>query len=201
MTRIIHLSVSHADIQSPLPYYAGKARVENILADSGIPHSILRPTLIFGEEELLVGNITWLLKKMPVFVIAGDGKYRLQPIFVKDLAQLALRESQKNGDRVINAAGPEVFKYIELIELLSEIVKSKALLIKAPPWLALALAKLLSLFLRDVLLTKDELEGLIEEHLYIGPDYIEGSQFSDWAKENAHLLGGHYSNELARHHQ
>lgn len=199
--RIIHLSVSHADINSSLPYYSGKAKVEKILADSGVPYSILRPTLIFGEEELLVNNIAWLLKKLPIFVIPGSGEYRLQPIFVKDLAQLALRESNEKGGRVINAAGPEVLEYLELIQLLAQVVNSQARLIKAPPWLSLALAKLLSLFLRDVLLTQDELAGLIEDRLYIGSDHIKGRKFSDWAKNNAHLLGQRYTNELARHHQ
>lgn len=199
--RIVHLSVSNAELDAPLPYYAGKAKVEEILKRAGPSYSILRPTLIFGEEELLLNNIAWLLRKLPIFVIPGDGSYRIQPIFVKDLAQLALRESTEKGTRLINAAGPQVLRYSEIIQLLMQAVGSRARIMYSHPRSAILLARLLGLFLNDVLLTQDELDGLIQERLFVGPDHIDGIRFSDWAANNAHLLGSHYSNELSRHHQ
>lgn len=199
--RIVHLSVSNPDPASKLPYYAGKAEVEALLIQSGLPHSILRPTLIFGEEELLVNNIAWLLRKLPLFPIPRAGGYRLQPIYVRDLAQLALNEAQQQGHRTLNAAASEVLSYYHLVKTLRDVVGSRALLLHVSPGTAIFLAKLLGPLLRDVLLTRDELHGLMEERLYVGKDCIEGTRFTAWARENADLLGRRYTNETQRHHR
>jgi uncharacterized protein YbjT (DUF2867 family) len=199
--RIIHLSVSNADLDSELPYYSGKAKVENALMKLGPGISILRPTLIFGDEELLLNNIAWLLRKLPIFVIPVNGEYRLQPIYIKDLANLALRESKERGNRIIDAAGPEVLSFSDLIQKLIELTKSRTLRLHLPPRIAILLAKLLSVFLKDVLLTMDELQGLMQEKLYVGDDRIDGLKFSEWARQHAHKLGLSYTNELNRHHQ
>lgn len=199
--RILHLSVSNPDPASELPYYAGKAEVERLLAQSGLPHSILRPTLIFGEEELLLNNIAWLLRKMPLFPIPRAGGYRVQPIYVCDLAQLALHEAQQEGNRVVNAAASEILSYYQLVKIVRDAVGSRALLVHVSPGTAIFLAKLLGPLLRDVLLTRDELDGLMQERLYVGDDCIDGAPFTDWARENAHLLGRSYTNEIRRHHQ
>jgi NADH dehydrogenase len=199
--RIIHLSVSNPSFDSELPYYAGKARVEELLEESGLAHSILRPTLIFGEEELLVNNIAWLMRKMPLFPIAGDGTFRLQPIYVRDLAKMALEEANKKTNRILNAAASEVLSYRQLLEILKRISNSRSLFFQVPPWIAIALARLMSFVLRDVLLTRDELDGLMQERLYVGDECTKGVEFSRWAQENRQLLGRKYTNEISRHHQ
>ncbi len=199
--RIVHLSVSNPDTNSELPYYAGKAKVEHLLRESGVPHSILRPTLIFGEEELLVNNIAWLIRKAPLFVVPGDGQYCVQPIYVRDLAALALREAQESENHEVNAAAGEVLTYGDMIHFLKDLIGSETWLLYVPPAIAIGMARLLSIMLRDVLLTHDELDGLMQERLYVGDACIEGLAFSDWARENAQLLGAYYTNEIQRHHQ
>ena len=198
--RIVHLSVSNPDADSSLPYYRGKAQVEAMIRDSELSYAILQPTLIFGEEELLVNNIAWLLRRLHAFIIPGDGKYRLQPIYVEDLAEIAAEQASEKNNAVIPAGGPDVLSFEELIRFLSEVMGIRIAVLKATPSIALGLSKALSLLLQDVLLTKDELDGLMEERLYVGENALGRTGFRDWARANAQLLGGGYTNELKRHH-
>ena len=89
--RIVHVSITNPSIESPLPYFRGKALVEYALAQSGVPYSIVRPTWIFGgERDVLVNNIAWILRRMPVFALPGDGTYPVQPVHVDDLARICI---------------------------------------------------------------------------------------------------------------
>lgn len=198
--RIVHLSVSNANAASDLPYYSGKAAVEELIQRSGLSYCILRPTLIFGDEEVLVNNIAWLLRRLPVFAIPGDGEYRLQPIYVEDLAQLALQNAQSAENITLDAGGPEVFTYTELVRLLRELLGRRTLLVHLPPELLVQLARLLGFLLGDVLLTRQELLGLMREHLYVGLPGAGQTSFAAWARQHAQTLGRSYANELRRHH-
>ena len=198
--RFVHLSVSNPDLDSKLPYYRGKAEVEALIRASGLSYAILQPTLIFGEEELLVNNIAWLLRHFPLFPIPGDGSYRLQPIYVEDLARAVARIAGDTRDETLPAGGPEILSFAALIERLAELVGSRALRPRVPPGLALLGARALSIVLGDVLLTRDELQGLMEERLYVGQPTMGKTAFTDWAREHASALGAQYTNELKRHH-
>ena len=113
--RVIHISITNPSEQSPWAYFRGKALLERALRETGLPHSILRPALVFGDEGILVNNLAWLLRRFPVFGLFGDGRYRLRPIHVADLARLAVCEGQETGSRTIDAVGPESFEFRELV--------------------------------------------------------------------------------------
>lgn len=198
--RIVHISVSNADMRSLLPYYRGKAQVEEIVKASKLSYAILQPTLIFGKEEVLVHNIAWLLRHFPAFAVAGDGKYRVQPVFVEDLAELAAKAAGSRRNEVLPAAGPEVYTFLELVQLLRQAVGSRALIMKTPPWLTLLMAKAIGLLVGDIALTREELQGLMEERLYVGKAGLGATRFSEWAQANKDSLGLFYRNELKRHH-
>jgi uncharacterized protein YbjT (DUF2867 family) len=198
--RIIHISVSNPDIRSSLPYYRGKAEVEQIVQSSKMSWAILQPTLIFGTEEVLAHNIAWLLRHFPIFAIGGDGHYRVQPIFVEDLAKMAANAASTTRNEVLPAAGPEVYTFTEFIDLIKKVVGSRALVLRTAPWLTLLMAKLVGLLLGDITLTREELQGLMEERLYVGEPALAPTRLSDWARENRANLGLFYRNELKRHH-
>ena len=82
--RIVHVSITHADPASPYPYFSGKAAVETCLRDLGVPHAIARPSILFGGDGVLLNNIAWLLRRLPVFAVGGRGDYRVRPIHVDD---------------------------------------------------------------------------------------------------------------------
>src|SRR3989442_5900057 len=97
--RIVHISVTNAEATSSLPYFKGKGLVEEAIKRSGLSYAIIRPTLIFGQEDVLLNNIAWFLRRMPGFGIPADGSYRVQPVFVEDVADLAVFAGSQNEER------------------------------------------------------------------------------------------------------
>ena len=85
--RIVHFSVTNVSSGSALPYFRGKAQVEDMLVGLGIPYAIIRPTLVFGVGDLLLNNMAWALRRFPVFPVYGNGDYPVQPVYVEDLEE------------------------------------------------------------------------------------------------------------------
>ncbi len=201
--RIIHLSVTNPSIDSPYPYFRGKAKVEEHLKASGIPYSIVRPALIFEKEDILLNNISYLLRKFPVFGIFGDGSFKVQPISQKDLAEIVIDECAQSQNRIVDAVGPETLTFLEMVELMKAAVRSKALIIKFPGvlrWIPFTLSKVLGFFMRDVLLTRYEMEALRDNLLYTESPPLGKTRFSKWIKENTNL-GTRYAHEIKRHYR
>lgn len=198
--RVVHISITNPDSSSPLPYFRGKAVLEEEIRKASFSHAIVRPTVVFSVEDILINNIAFLLRKLPLFIIPGAGQYRLQPIYVEDLARIAVEAAHSSGDIVIDAVGPETFSFKELVHLLAKAVRSRAVILQAPPGLALAAARILGAVFRDVVLTRDELEGLTGS-LLISQSAPTGSTcLSSWLADNAGVLGSRYASELNRHY-
>lgn len=198
--KIVHISITNPSLDSPLPYFRGKAELESALIQSGLRYAILRPTVIFGLEDILINNIAWLLRHMPVFAVPGSGAYRLQPVFVEDVAQLAVRSACDPADSVRDAVGPEIFSFDELVRLIGRGVGSRTRLVHVPPSVALALSATLGLFVRDRILTREEIEGLMAGLLVSSAPPTGESRFSDWLAAHADALGASYSSEIERHY-
>ena len=199
--RIVHISITNASLESKLPYFKGKADVEQAIIRSGIPYAIIRPAIIFGPEDILVNNIAWLLRRLPVFIIPGNGDCLVQPVFVDDLATLAVDAAQSGGNPVIDAVGPEVYTFHELVRLIDQVVESRAKLVHLPPAVALLGSKLLGLMVKDVLLTRDEVDGLLSNLLVTTCPGTAPTKLSDWLYENASGVGTRYASELSRHYK
>ena len=151
--RVVHISITNATEDSPMPYFRGKALVERALRESGLSYAILRPTLIFGREDILLNNIAWLLRKFPVHPIAGSGDYRVQPISVEDLAEIAVRLARESGNVEIDAVGPEVLTYREMVQLVKEKIGASSRLVSVGRTAAMLGARMMGLLVRDVVLT------------------------------------------------
>lgn len=199
VSRIVQVSVTRCSLDSPLPYYRGKARQEEALRSSGVPFTIVRPTLVFGREDLLVNNIAWLLRTFPVFPLFGSGSYRVQPVFAGDLAELAVEAALGEPGRTFDAVGPETFTFEELVRLLASAVGSRARIVRVPPALGIAAGRLVGLFLRDVVLTRDELRGLMDEKLTSEEAPNAPTRFTEWLRAHRAEVGTAYTSELARH--
>ncbi len=199
MERIVHISVTHASTQSDLPYYHGKGIQENLLKECGVAYTIVRPTLVFGKEDILVNNIAWLLRRFPVFPIMGSGSYRLQPVFVGDLAQIAVQYAAGPAGITVDATGPETFTFEQLVRLIALKMNRKVWFVKMPPAAGIFLGRIIGFFLRDVLLTGNELKGLMAELLTSSQEPNAPTRFSDWLEENRDTVGSAYSSEVARH--
>ncbi|MHB8695455.1 MAG: SDR family oxidoreductase [Solirubrobacteraceae bacterium] len=198
--RIVHLSITNPSLQSPLPYFRGKALVENALAQSGVPYAIVRPTWIFGgQRDVLTNNIAWILRRMPVFALPGDGTYPVQPVHVEDLARICVDAGNADGDIVLDAAGPETMQFRDLVTLVRAAVNANAPILHIPPPIMAAAARALGLVMRDVVLTGDEIRGLMAGLLVSHAPALGRIAFSQWLHEHRTSVGRSYANELRRH--
>lgn len=193
--KIVHISIAHPSLDSSLPYYKGKALTEQALKNLDIPYSIVRPTLVFGKEDILVNNIAWLLRKFPIFPIFGDGQYRVRPIYVDDLASIAIN----NEEPLIDAIGPEEFTFEAFVQLIARTVSPNTFFVNVPPSLGIMLGNILGVVLRDIILTEAELEGLMANLLTSQQEPNGSIKFSEWIKFGKRTLGTRYISELARH--
>jgi NADH dehydrogenase len=172
--------------------------VEQELQGSGLPHSILRPAVLFGDGAILINNVAWLLRRLPVFGIFGDGRYRLDPIHVEDLAGLAVDEGRATGNRVVDAVGPESFRFVDLVREVSRAVGKRRLLVPLPPVVAYACGWLLGRLVGDVLITRDEVEGLMAGLLHVESPPMGNQRLTEWLQESGPRLGRRYESELGR---
>ena len=199
LRRIVHVSIANPSLESPLPYYRGKAQIEHMIADSPLSHAILRPTVLFGDEDVLINNIAWLLRRFPIFPVPGDGSYSMQPMFVDDMAALAVEQGRLNEKVVIDAVGPETFTFNEILYLIADAVGSDARIIHAPPRIALAMSRVIGLIVRDVVLTPDEVAGLTAGLLVTTSPPAGTTRLTDWLRSHSDSVGRRYASELAMH--
>lgn len=196
--RIVHVSITNPSLDSPLEYFHGKAVLEQSLIGSGIPHTILRPAVLFGPEDILINNIAWALRHLPVFGVFGDGRYRLQPIHVDDLAQLAVTEGTETSNRVIDAIGPETFAYVDLVRAIATAIGVHRPIMNVPPWLGFAVGKVVGMCVGDVMITREEIKGLMADLLCTDSPPSGTTRLTDWLRENSGAVGRRYASELAR---
>lgn len=199
--KIVHVSITNASMESPLPYFKGKGILEKEIADSGLSYAIVRPTVIFGPEDILINNIAWILRRFPFFTVPGNGEYRLQPVFVDDMAEIAVNAANCGENRIIDAVGPEIFTFNQLVKLIAERVGSRSRIIHLRPGLALLMSRIISVAVRDVVITKDEVEGLMAGLLVSRNPATGKTRFGEWLDKNRNTIGRIYASELKRHYQ
>jgi uncharacterized protein YbjT (DUF2867 family) len=198
--RIVHISIANPSADSHLPYYWGKAANERTVMESGLSYAILRPTVLVGNEDILINNIAFLLRRFPIFFIPGDGSYGIQPIYVEDLADLAVEGVYRKDSYVIDAVGPDIFTFKEMVELIGEKIGAKRPIISVPPRLALLAAQFLSIFVKDVLLTPEEVDGLMAG-LLVSKEPARGeTSLASWLEANKKQAGAKYASELKKHY-
>ncbi len=197
--RVVHVSIANATSAPHLPYYAGKAELEDAIRASSLSHAIIRPTVIFGDEDILINNIAWILRRFPVFGAPGDGSYRMRPIFVEDMAKLAVDLAHRTDDVTVDAVGTETFTFDEWLRLVATTVGSRARIMHLPPRLALWASRAISVLVRDVVLTSDEVKGLMANLLVTDGSSTGETHLTGWLQSHADQVGHMYASEVARH--
>ena len=199
--RVVHFSVTNVSSGSGLPYFRGKAQVEDMLVRLGIPYAIIRPTLVFGVGDLLLNNMAWALRRFPVFPVYGNGDYPVQPIYVEDVAAQAVEAGSQSESSVADAAGPDTFSFEALLRLLASSMSVRRWFLHTPPRAGLALTGLVGLLMRDMALTRDEVDGLMAGLLTSGEPPTGTTRLADWLDDNADGLGRRYVSELGRNYR
>ena len=197
--RVVHISVSNPSLDSPLAYYAGKAKTEELVKESGLSWAVVRPTLVFAAGDILINNIAWMLRRMPAFGIPGDGSYRVQPVAAEDVADIAVEAGAQSDNVTVDAAGPEITTFLELVDQIAIAVNRRPRLVFMSPGRFILAGGLIGLLTRDVVLTRQEVEGLMDE-LLVSHEPPRGTRrFDDWLLANANTVGLRYASELSRH--
>jgi NADH dehydrogenase len=199
VSRFVHVSITNPSEASHLPYFCGKAILERALAESGLSYAILRPTVLFGEGDVLLNNIAWMLRRMPIFGVFGRGDYPVQPVFVDDLAALAIECAGRADNVVLDAVGPEKFTYEQMVKFIRQAVGGLARIIHVSPDRGLMVGKFLGRLVGDVLITREEIEGLMAGLLVSHQPPTCRTKLTDWLKQHGDRLGREYASELARH--
>lgn len=198
--RIVHVSIANPSRTSPLGYYRGKAELEQAVIDSGLSYTILRPTVIFGVEDILINNIAWFLRHFPFFGIPGDGKYGIRPIYVEDMARLVADAVDGRENRVLDAVGPETFTFEELVRLIARQVGSSVRLVHMPTALAYLATLVTGWLVGDTILTWEEYKGLVFNLLAPEGPSSGPTRLSQWLTENREKVGMRYASEVARYY-
>jgi NADH dehydrogenase len=197
----VHVSITHADAASPYPYFRGKAEVERDLTATGIPYAIVRPAILFGGNGVLLNNIAWLLRHLPVFAIGGDGSYRIRPIHVDDLARLMTELGGRDASITVDAVGPQSLTFREMVLAIRAATGSRAVIVPAPGWLLPPVAQALGVVLRDRLLTGEEYRAMADGLADSGEPPTGQVKLTDWIADNGDTLGRRYANEIDRHYR
>ena len=199
--RMVHISITNPSAESHLPYFWGKAANEKAVTESGMSYAILRPTVLVGNEDILINNIAYLLRRFPFFALPGDGSYRLQPVHVEDVAELAVEGVYRTDNYTIDAVGPDIFTFEEMVQLIGEKIGARRPLVPVPPRLALLGAQFLSLFVSDVILTPEEVDGLMAGLLVSKEPPRGKTHLADWLEKNKNKVGANYASEVKKHYQ
>ena len=196
--RIVHVSITNPSEESPLEYFRGKALLERALKELGIRYAILRPTVLFGKEDILINNVAWALRRFPIFGVFGDGRYRIQPMYVDDLAELAVRLGERRDNVIVDAIGPETFTYRGLVETIGGIIGKERPIVSMPPSLGYFAGWIIGKLVNDVMITREEIEGLMADLLFVESPPTGKTRLTDWARERRDALGLKYTSELIR---
>jgi uncharacterized protein YbjT (DUF2867 family) len=199
--RIVHVSITNPSEDSPFEYFRGKAMVEKTIRDSGLDYAIVRPTVIYGREDILINNIAYILRRVPIFGIPGSGSYRLRPVSVEDVADICVRSGLEATSEVIDAVGPETFTFEELIRLIARTIARRVLFVHVPPALALIAAASIGKLVGDVIVTGDELKGLMAELVTADGPATGTRRLTEWLGQNADTVGKRYASEVSRHYR
>jgi len=197
--RVVHVSITNPSLESPYPYFWGKALVERALAESDLSYAILRPAILFGRDGVLLNNIAWLLRRLPVFAIGGRADYRIRGIHVDDLAELAVDHARGTRDVIVDAVGPERPTFYELVDMIRTAVGSQARLVRVPGSVIPLLSFVLNALVHDVVLTADEYRAMAGGLADVDGPATAPSSVSAWIRKHGDSLGVRYANELDRH--
>ena len=197
--RIVHVSVSNPSLDSPLDYYRGKAEVEKLVQESGLSYGVVRPTLVVGPNDILVNNIAWLLRRFPVFAVPGSGEYRVQPVTLDDTGEIIAEVAKDDQNVTVDAAGPQIMTFEKLVRATAEAIGRKARIVHVPPGVALAMLRILNRLVGEVILSRQELNGLMTERL-VSHEPPRGQQdVIAWLRDHSSEVGRRYASEMDRH--
>ena len=159
---LVHISSSVVESVADDDYTKTKKEQEDMVANTDIPHCILRPTLMFGWfDRKHLGWLSRFMRKVPVFPIPGSGKYMRQPLYVLDFCNIILACLEKQPDnKVYNITAKEQIDYIDIIRQIKKAVHANTVILRIPYSVFWVLLKIYALFDKDPPFTTSQLKAL-----------------------------------------
>ena len=195
--RVVHFSVAHPDQAPGWSYFRGKVESEKNLRDCGISYAIIRPTVLYGGgRNILVNNIAWMIRYMPAFGVFGWGNYPIQPIHVRDVARISIELGASHENITRDATGPETFRYKDFATLIARSLGVRRLIVPLPPLFGWLAGWTMGKFLKDTVITRAEIRGLMRGLVASEEEPLGTIKFSEWVAENGTEIGLHYHNDL-----
>jgi len=134
--RFVYLSHLGADRASAYPLLKAKAIAEQFIRASGLPYTIFRSAIAYGEKDHFTNGLAFLLKVSPYFVMMPEeGQSLLQPIWVEDLASVMTwsLEMQETLNETIEIGGPEYLSFRKICEIIIEQLNIKRRFVNLRP--------------------------------------------------------------------
>ena len=197
--RIVHISITSANVDSPYGYFRGKGQVEQHLQACGVGWAIVRPAILFGGDGVLINNIAWLMRRSPLTLVGGDGKYRIRGIHIDDLAELMATLGEQDDAVTVDAVGPESLTFADLLDHIRASIGSATRILRVPGVLFPAITWTLGLALRDTLLTREEYQAMAAGLADSDAPATGTILLTDWITQHKDTLGRTYAHELRRH--
>ena len=165
---IVHISSSVVNSKADDFYVQTKRAQEALVVQAGIPTIVLRPTLMFGWfDRKHLGWLARFMRRVPVFPIPGDGRFRRQPLYAGDFCDILIAciEQRRHGE-AYNISGREVVDYIDLIRDVRRASGGRSTIVTIPFWLFWILLKAYALVDRNPPFTTRQLGALSIPELF-----------------------------------
>lgn len=132
--RLVHISGLGADPASGSPYVRARGIGERLVKEAFPEATILRPSVLFGPGDAFLNRLAGLARVMPVLPLFGTGETRLQPVYVRDVAEAAAQAlaAPVTKGKVYELGGPRVYTYKALVQLVLAQIERRRLLIPVP---------------------------------------------------------------------
>ena len=164
--RLIHISGLGAESGSDSPYVRARGIGESLVKEAFEGATILRPSAIFGPGDALLNKLGALARRSPVVPLFGNGRTRLQPVFVEDVAEacVSVLGDPSTACRVYELGGPRVYAYRELVQLVLGQMSQRKVIIPVPFLVWDILAAVMALH-ADPPLTRDQVKLLKRDNV------------------------------------
>jgi len=122
--KIVYISGLGVSKDSTSSYFASKYNAEQEIINSGLDYTIFRASYIIGKTDHLTKSLSNQMKEGTI-IIPGSGKYRLQPIFVEDVAKIILESilEKKFSNKILDLVGPRKINFEDFVKLFSKDMK------------------------------------------------------------------------------
>jgi uncharacterized protein YbjT (DUF2867 family) len=156
-------------------YFGAKWKMEQAVRESGIEHVTFRPSFVFGPGGGVVATLSRVVRLSPVIPLFGDGRQRLQPIWIEDVAEYYAQAVDKPevANRTFELGGPEVVTYAEVYDRLKRILGKRRARLRVPFGVMRVNAAVLEKLPGPTPVTRDQLKMLAVDNVVSNNDARE----------------------------